>query len=271
MPQDPVDVFGVFSPTPAPAPSAAPAPQPAAQPAAQPAPANPTDRASYESWESGRIQANNVLAGWQQLPKHITPAQRTSRFSQPFVSAIDPSRKSIREKSLAMRDPVSAVHHREYTRQARMLLNDRATRMEPKETLPAFVGGWQDGLLSEMATKHNTEDRHMADLRAGCVQRTQRERDLSFEHHRQKLQKEHELVRPCTQPNVALRDLTYYQRSGMQADNPHMHVADSAIAWKQSVASRDAELKAASQFHSSLVERQKYLDAGLYGMTSELK
>jgi hypothetical protein len=142
--------------------------------------------------------------------------------------------------------------------------------LEPKETPAAFAGGWQDAMLSKMTSTHAGIDREQETARECCLQRTERERALSFEDHRSDLQTENELVRPHLKPAVALRDIGEYQRSGMLADNPHMHCADSAIAWKQQVASRDAELRAASQFHGALATRQKYLDAGMYHLTNGL-
>merc|ERR1711939_973233 len=207
-----------------------------------------TDKQTYDAWVSG----GHAL------------------YNQKFVSGVDPSRKNIREKNLHIERPETSTYRREYLRQARKLAVDRAAIQKPSDTPESFSGGWQDNFLTEMTTRQHLTDRDTAAARAGAVQRTERERELSFEQNRQRLQNEHELVRPHLKCNIGLRDMGYYQRSGMLQDNPHLHVADSVISWKQAVASRDAELKEATYFHETLVNRQRYLDAGLYGLTREL-
>lgn len=139
-----------------------------------------------------------------------------------------------------------------------------------KEPEAAFSGGWQDSFLTEMTGKHRAIDRDAALNREAKLERIDAERKRSFEDHRQSLEKEYELVRGVIKPTVKLKDIGYYQQSGMTADNPYLHVADSVINWKQSLAGREADLAARSRIENELVERQKYIEAGLKGRTPAL-
>jgi len=241
-----------------------------------PLPPTVTDKASYDAYMAERMDAvykqsypsANQFA--VQYDRHWKPA--TTQYNCNFVSSIDPSRQNIRQQTLQrVEQPDQAPHKLECLRQARRLAVDRARILEPAPTEPAFAGGWQDGLLAKMTSTHAGLDREQSTAREVCLQRTERERTLSFEEKRAALQSEQELVRPHLRPAVALRDIGEYQRSGMLADNPHMHRADATIAWKQEVASRGADLRAASNFHGELQNRQMYLDAGMYHMTNQLQ
>jgi len=47
-----------------------------------------------------------------------------------------------------------------------------------------------------------------------------------------------------------------------------VRIGESTLLWQ--VASRNADLRAASTFQNALANRQKYLDAGMYNLTNGL-